>query len=217
MPGATPYVLVEERSAGGKQSGKRRLFQMILSIVTLILSGLLFVHGILSLITSHSSPYDNKGINYDWARGVGFYSYTANYTIRVFSAYLMIIALIFISVELKSTTVLTACAGMISPLGRGVIYLITGFLVFGLVGNWGICYGIMWMVCGVCHIILGARNCKNFYDEGSVDNGAAVVTRSVDSESTYESGSTEKNFCRSCGAALRPSDTYCPDCSAAVA
>jgi len=216
MPGATPYVLVEDRSAGGTQSKGKRVFQLILTIVTLILSVLLFVHGVLSLIATHTNPY-LEGISYEFSRGVGFYSHTANFTIRVFSAYLMIIALIFICVELKSTTVLTAIAGMISPLGRGVIYLITGFLVFGLVGNWGIFFGLLWMVCGILHIVLGARNCKNFYDEGSVDNGGATVVKNVESASTYEAASTERNFCRSCGAALRPSDTYCPDCSAAVA
>jgi len=215
MPGATPYVLVEERSVGGNQSKGRRIFQMVLSIYTLILSALLFVHGILSLIATHSSPY-TAGIEYEFSRGVGFYRHTANFTIRVFSAYLMIASLIFIAVELKSTTVLTAIAGMISPLGRGVVYLITGFLVFGLVGNWGIFFGVFWMICGILHIVLGARNCTNFYDEGTVDNGSAVVTRTVEETNTYEAASTEKNFCRSCGAALSPSDKYCPDCSAAV-
>jgi len=215
MPGATPYVLVEERSVGGSTSKGKRLFQLILRIYTLVLCVGLFAHGILSLIATHTSPY-NTGINYDVNRGVSFYRYTANFTIRVFSAYLLIIALIFIAVELRSTTVLTAIAGMISPLGRGVVYLITGFLVFGLVGNWGIWFGVFWMICGVAHIILGIPNCSQFYDEGSVDNGTAVVNRTVEEKSSYASASSEKNFCRSCGAALRPTDAYCPDCSAAV-
>jgi len=215
MPGATPYVLVEERSVGGKQSKGKRVLQLVLQIYTLILSALLFVHGILSLITTHSDPYV-YGILYDFARGVGFYRHTANFTIRVFSAYLLIFSLLFIAIELKSTTILTACAGMISPLGRGVIYLITGLLVFGLVGNWGIVFGLFWMINGVLHIIMGAKNCSHFYDEGSVDNGSAVVTRTVEETSSYEPASTQKNFCRSCGASLRPTDAYCPDCSAAV-
>jgi len=216
MPGATPYVLVEERSVGGgSQSKGKQIFRMILSIYTLVLSALLFADGILSLIASHSNPY-TAGIEYYFPRGVGFYSHTANFTIRVFSAYLMIISLLFICVELKSTTILTAFAGMISPLGRGIIYFITGLCVFGLVGNWGIFFGVFWMICGLAHIIIGIPNCKNFYEEGSVDNGSAVVTRTVEETSTYESASSEKNFCRSCGAALSPSDKYCPDCSAAV-
>jgi len=215
MPGATPYVLVEERSAGGKVDGRRRKFQIVLSIVAIVMSSILFIHGILSLITTHSYPYTAKGAEYAWARGVQFYSHTANFSMRILSAYFMIISLLFISIELKSTTVLTAFAGMVSPLGRGVVYTIVGFLVFGTVGNWGIIYGVFWIVLGICHIVLGARNCRNFYDEGTIDNGSATVS-TVSSSSTYEASSSEKNFCRSCGAALRPSDTYCPDCSAAV-
>jgi len=216
MPGATPYVLVEERSVGGNNSKARRQFQMILSIVTMVLSAVLFVHGVLSLITTHSSPY-NEGIHYSFSRGVQFERHTANFTMRVLSAYFMIFALLFICVELKSTTVLTAFAGMVSPLGRGVIYLLTGLLVFGTVGNWGLIFGSLWIINGITHIALGARNCRNFYDEGTIDNGSATVTRTpVSSSETYTSTPGEKNFCRSCGAALRPSDTYCPDCSAAV-
>jgi len=212
MPGATPYVLVEEGSAGNESKG-RRTFRMILSIYTLILSGLLFVDGILSLIACHTNPYTH-GIDYYFPRGIYYYGHTAVFTLRVFSAYLMIFALLFLCIEFKSTTVLTAVAGIISPLGRGVVYLITGFLVFGLFGNLGIFFGVAWMICVILHIILGARNCTNFYDEGSVDNGSAVVTRSVEETSSYEPAG--KSFCRSCGAALSPSDKYCPDCSAAV-
>jgi len=188
---------------------------MILCIYALICSGLLFIQGILSLIASHTDPYDH-GIEYKWTRGVDYHWHTANFTIRVFSAYMLIFAILFFAIELKSTTVLTAVAGMVSPLGRGVVYLITGFLVFGLAGNIGIILGLIWMVCGVLHIILGARNCTNFYDEGSVDNGSAVVTRTFEETSSYESASGGNSFCRSCGAALSPSDKYCPDCSAAV-
>lgn len=215
MPGATPYVLVEERSAGGKASGGRRKFQVVLSILALIMSAILFIHGILSLITSHAYPFQAKGAEYEFTRGVHFYSHTANFSIRVLSAYFMIISLLFICIELKSTTILTAFAGMVSPLGRGFIYIITGLLVFGTVGNWGIIYGVLWAVLGICHIVLGARNCRNFYEDGTIDNGTATVS-TVSSSSTYEASSSEKNFCRSCGASLRPSDTYCPDCSAAV-
>jgi len=216
MPGATPYVLVEERSVGGNTSKGRRTFQVVLSIVTMVLSCILFVHGVLSLITTHTNPY-NQGIQYSFSRGVQFERHTANFTMRVLSAYFMIFALLFICVEVKSTTILTAFAGMVSPLGRGIVYLLCGLLVFGTVGNWGLIFGSLWIINGIVHIIFGARNCRNFYDEGTIDNGSATVTRTpVSSSETYESTPGEKNFCRSCGAALRPSDTYCPDCSAAV-
>jgi len=215
MPGASPYVLVEDKSVGGNTSKGRRTFQLVLQIYALILSGLLFVDGILSLIASHTNPYF-YGIEYDVTRGVKFYRHTANFTIRVFSAYLLIFSLLFIFIELKSTTILTAFAGMISPLGRGIIYLLNGFLVFGLVGNFGLFFGPLWMVCGILHIVMGARNCRSFYDEGTVDNGTAVVTRETVDAGTYDAGAASKNFCRSCGAALRPTDAYCPDCSAAV-
>jgi len=215
MPGATPYVLVEERNVSTKTSKPRKIFQLVLCITTLVLSGLLFIHGILSLITTHSHPYTG-GIEYDVTRGVHYHYRTANFSIRVLSAYFMIIAFLFVCIELKSTTILTAFAGMASPLGRGVIYFIVGLLVFGTVGNWGIIFGLLWMLNGIAHIVLGARNCRSFYDEGTIDTGAAVVTTSEVSSSSYDSGSAEKNFCRSCGAALRPNDAYCPECSAAV-
>jgi len=213
MPGATPYVLVEERSVGGSQSAGRRKFQMILSLVTIVFSCILFIHGILSLITTHKDPY-TQGVEYHYTRGISFYGHTANFSIRILSAYFMLFALLFICVELKSTTILTAFAGMVSPLGRGIVYLITGILVFGTVGNWGLVFGTLWIAIGVTHIVLGARNCRNFYDEGTIDNGGATVT--TVSSSSYEVSSSEKNFCRSCGASLRPSDKFCPDCSAAV-
>jgi len=213
MPGATPYVLVEEKSVGGNQSAGRRKFQLFLTIFALLCSAMLFVDGILSLIATHSNPYYiSEGVHYDIKTGIGFNRYTANLSIRVLSAYLMLFAILFIFIELKSTTILTPFAGMISPLGRGVVYFIVGLLVFGLVGNLGLFFGVLWMINGVLHIVFGARNCRNFYDEGTVDNGTAVVTKTV--ESNYDAGT--KNFCRSCGAALRPTDAYCPDCSAAV-
>jgi len=213
MPGATPYVLVEERSVGSNQSKGRRIFALICQIYAIVLSALLFVDGILSLIASHSYPYGGKLSYPSWV-GVRYYGYTAVFSIRVLSAYLMIFSVMFICIELKSTTLLTPFAGMISPLGRGVVYTIVALLVFGLAGNFGILYGIFWLICGILHIVLGARNCTQFYDEGTVDTGSAVVTKS--SEETYSSGSAQKNFCRSCGASLRPTDAYCPDCSAAV-
>ena len=240
MPGATPYVLVDDRK-GGSSSKKGRLLRMILSIYTMVLCGLLFLTGILSLVTSHTYPY-NSPLEYVAELGVKYNRAAANFTIRVFSAYLLGVAFLFLCVELKSTTILTAFAGMISPLGRGVIYLVTGFLVFGLVGNWGICIGILWMICGILHIVLGARSCRTFYEEGTVDT--ATVTTSTHTVTTTDKGlsrhffppaprcfhhhpttttdagtyevSEEKNFCRSCGASLHPGDAYCPDCSAAV-
>jgi len=217
MPGATPYVLVEERSVGGSQTKGRRIFGLFLCIFALVLSCVLFVHGILSLITSHTYPYDQP-LTYAFERGVKFYNHTANFTIRVLSAYFMIIALLFVTFELKSTTMLTPFAGMVSPLGRGVIYMLTGFLVFGTVGNWGLIFGSLWILCGLLHVIFGVRNCRNFYDEGTVDAGTATISRSTVSTPSggYDSAPAEKNFCRSCGAALRASDTYCPECSAAV-
>jgi len=213
MPSATPYVLVEER--GGTTSTQRRIFSTVLCIVSLVLSGLLFVHGILSLIATHTSHW-TAGIEYSFSRGVQFYDHTANFTIRVFSAYMMLIALLIFCIEFKSTTILTAFAGMVSPLGRGVIYVLIGLLVFGTVGNWGIIFGCLWAVNGICHIVLGARNCCNFYDDGMVDTGSATVTKSTVTPGYESTPGGEKNFCRSCGASLRPSDTYCPDCSAAV-
>jgi len=216
MPGATPYVLVEERSVGGNVSKGRRIFGLVLNIAALVLSAGLFICGILSLIASHTHSFEGD-LHYDGDRGVKFHKETANFSIRVLSGYFLILSLLFIAIELKSTTVLTAFAGMISPLGRGVIYLIVGLLVFGTVGNFGIIFGLLWMILAVAHIVYGARNCTQFYDEGSVDNGSATVTRSTPSSSSYVADSgAEKNFCRSCGAALRPSDSYCPDCSAAV-
>jgi len=187
-----------------------------LNIYALIMAGSLFVSGVLSLITTHTYPY-NEGIQYDMTRGVKYFRHTANFTMRVFSAYLLFFSLLFVFVELKSTIVLTAVAGMISPLGRGVIYLITGLLTFGLSGNFGLLYGPLWMVCGILHIILGFRNCSNFYDEGTVDSGNAVITREKVDQGTYDASAiASTNFCRSCGATLRPGDAYCPDCSAAV-
>ena len=244
MPGATPYVLVEERSVGGKQSKGKRIFRMALSIFTMVLCGLLFVHAILSLITTHTYPFSYP-LEYGAKWGVDFRSASANFTIRVFSAYLLVISFLFLCVELKSTVVLTFFAGMISPLGRGIVYFINGLLVFGLVGNWGLVFGFFWMVCGVLHIALGARSCRTFYEEGTVDSGTTTVTSGLHTThllpphtlcvlrspfffllltvtSDYEPATTsvssggEKNFCRSCGAALRPGDAYCPDCSAAV-
>jgi len=212
MPGATPYVLVEERN-GSKMSKGRKIFALVLCISALVLSGLLFVHGIMSLIATHSH-YFYYGPIYSFQRGIDFERNTANFSIRVISAYMLLFAFLFICVELRSTTILTAFAGMISPLGRGVVYLITGLIVFGTVGNWGIIYGLLWMICGIGHIVFGLRNCRNFYDEGTVDSSSAVA--SSGSSSSYESSSSEKNFCRSCGASLRPDDQFCPDCSAKV-
>jgi len=216
MPGATPYVLVEERSVGGKQSKGRHLFRVILSIISMVFSGVLFVHGVLSLVASHSPNFDHA-IEYSISRGVLFWRHTANFSIRVLSAYFLIMAILFFCVELKSTTILTAFAGMVSPLGRGVVYTITGLLVFGTVGNWGLIFGTCYVLLGICHIAIGFRSCRTFYEEGSVDNGSATVTRTTaSSESSETYTSSGKNFCRSCGASLRPGDSYCPDCSAAV-
>lgn len=245
MPGATPYVLVEERTVGGKQSKGKRIFRLALSISTMVLCGFLFIHAILSLIASHTYPFTHP-LEYGAKWGVDFRQAAANFTIRVFSAYLLVISFLFLCVELKSTVVLTFAAGMISPLGRGIIYLINGLLVFGLVGNWGLVFGFLWMVCGVLHIAVGARSCRTFYEEGTVDNGTTTVTHGLSfhfppyltqnnthlpfhtfpfffstvttdyEPATTSASSGEKNFCRSCGAALRPGDAYCPDCSAAV-
>ena len=175
MPGggSTPYVLVDDRKGG--KGGKKGLLRMILSIYTMVLCGLLFLTGILSLVTTHTYPFEAP-LEYKTELGVKFHKPAANFTIRVFSAYLLAIAFLFLCVELKSTTILTAFAGMISPLGRGVIYLINGFLVFGLVGNWGICIGLLWMICGILHIVLGARSCRTFYEEGTVDTVAVTTS-----------------------------------------
>ena len=178
MPGATPYVLVEERSVGGKQSKGKRIFRLALSIFTMVLCGLLFVHAILSLIATHTHPFSYP-LEYGAKWGVDFRSASANFTVRVFSAYLLVISFLFLCVELKSTVVLTFFAGMISPLGRGIVYFINGLLVFGLVGNWGLVFGFLWMVCGVLHIALGARSCRTFYEEGTVDTGSATVTHGL--------------------------------------
>jgi len=216
MNGSSPYVHVEDQSVGGSSSKFRRIVLSILNVFALILSITLFACGILSLIASHTYPFDEK-ISYDITRGVKYYRHTAIFSIRVLSAYLLFFALLFIFVELKSTIILTAVAGMISPLGRGVVYLITGLLTFGLAGNFGLLYGPLWMLCGILHIIVGFRNCANFYDEGTVDNGSAVITREKVDQGTYDSSAiASTNFCRSCGATLRPGDAYCPDCSAAV-
>lgn len=178
MPGATPYVLVEERTVGGKQSKGKRIFRLALSISTMVLCGFLFIHAILSLIASHTYPFTHS-LEYGAKWGVDFRQAAANFTIRVFSAYLLVISFLFLCVELKSTVVLTFAAGMISPLGRGIIYLINGLLVFGLVGNWGLVFGFLWMVCGVLHIAVGARSCRTFYEEGTVDNGTTTVTHGL--------------------------------------
>ena len=178
MPGATPYVLVEERTVGGKQSKGKRIFRLALSISTMVLCGFLFIHAILSLIASHTYPFTHP-LEYGAKWGVDFRQAAANFTIRVFSAYLLVISFLFLCVELKSTVVLTFAAGMISPLGRGIIYLINGLLVFGLVGNWGLVFGFLWMVCGVLHIAVGARSCRTFYEEGTVDNGTTTVTHGL--------------------------------------
>ena len=171
-------MLVEERSVGGKQSKGKRIFRMALSIFTMVLCGFLFIHGIMSLITTHTYPFSYP-LEYGAKWGVDFRSASANFTIRVFSAYLLVISFLFLCVELKSTVVLTFFAGMISPLGRGIVYFINGLLVFGLVGNWGLVFGVLWMVCGVLHIALGARSCRTFYEEGTVDSGTTTVTHGL--------------------------------------
>jgi len=220
----TPYVLVEEPSGttGGRTESKNVVrFRGAVSIFTMVLCLLLFITCILALCAIHTWPYTYRRLHYDTEEGVKYNVYNACFSISVLCVYLMIASLLIVGVELKSTTILTPFAALVSPLGRGVLYFLIGFLVFGLAANMGFYVGLMWMINGILHMALGYRSFRSFYYEGTVadysTSGRRVVQTTTTTRAEVPSSSGDpRNFCKSCGATLTPGAEFCAECSTRV-
>lgn len=159
-------------------------------------------------------------ITYDADDGVGYVANNAFFTLNVLCAYLILLALMILAAEFASTAVLNVFAGLISPLGRGIVYILVGLLVFGLAGIWGFITGILWMLDGVLHVAVGYRSFIVFYSSDDVADGGGSssshhTTRTTTTTTTTTSApsSTEpKRFCKKCGAKLQPNARFCSEC-----